>query len=215
MVYLCESQRAEQLQAIANAADIDHDRVGERHEVVESVAEFMEMALHVQKNVVLGFPGEAHGPTDGVAMRESTEVPLVGGFQRISRFMAVLYRIGLPVPTYGSSVVLKRELDPFVFGGQKHGMTLAGSRASVQCTSCRSPSNDLRALPPRLRTALIFSFAAVHFGTVVGQSTLGDLCPVCRRRVWLFLLPLAGVLVAGALTAFFLTVREIPLFFKL
>ena len=94
-------------------------------------------------------------------------------------------------------------------------MALVGSNAPLRCTSCRSPSDDLRALPPRLRTALIFSFAAVHFGTVVGQSTLGDLCPVCRRRVWLFLMPLAGVLVAGALTAFFLTARQVPLFFKL
>ncbi len=107
------------------------------------------------------------------------------------------------------------ELDHFGFGGQKHGMTLARSNAPLRCTSCRSPSEDLRALPPRLRTALIFSFAAVHFGTVVGQSTLGDLCPVCRRRVWLFLLPLAGALVAGALTAFVLTAMQVPLFFKL
>ena len=110
---------------------------------------------------------------------------------------------------------LEGKLDRFVLGGQKDGMTSTGSNAPLRCTSCRSPSDDLRALPPRLRTALIFSFAAVHFGTVVGQSTLGELCPVCRRRVWLFLMPLAGVLVAGALTAFFLTARQVPLFFKL
>ena len=94
-------------------------------------------------------------------------------------------------------------------------MTLAGSSANKRCNSCMGVSDDLRPLPPRFRTALIFSFAAVHFGTVVGQSTLGDLCPACRRRVWLFLLPLAGVLVSGALIAFVLTARQVPLFFKI
>jgi len=84
-----------------------------------------------------------------------------------------------------------------------------------QCDSCRGISTNLRSLPPRLRTVLIFSFAAVHFGTVVGQSTLGRLCIECRRRAWFFLLPMACFLVLGALTALFLTTRQMPLFFKL
>ena len=94
-------------------------------------------------------------------------------------------------------------------------MLSAGSTATDRCDSCRRPSDDLRALYPRFRTALIFAFAAVHFGTVVGQSTLGDLCPGCRRRVWLFLLPMACGLVMAALTGLYLTVRQVPLFFKL